>query len=111
MIKKLSKARTNGKAHAFTLIDLAGFVLGIALLLWLQGARMRAQSSICAANLHHIHIAASLYASEYDRYPGARYYTGAGGEYENDTVKMSLPGMLSPAYCQPALFWCPAESK
>ncbi len=111
MNRKLSKARTNGKAHAFTLIDLAGFVLGIALLLWLKGARMRAQSSVCASNLHHIYVATALYMNEYDRFPGARYYTGAGGEYESDTVKMSLPGMLSPKFAPPELFWCPAESK
>ncbi len=116
-MNKLPEAKKKNKG--FTLVEMVMVVLAIIalvaiVLLWWSERRPNggmARAAVCMSNLHHIYIAASLYANEYNRYPGARYYTGESGEYENDTVEMSLPAMLCPKFGEPKLFWCPAESK
>ncbi len=115
MINKLVVVERKGRIKDFTLIELLVVIAIIALLVSilvpsLKDAKKLAEAAACGVNLHNIYIAASLYANEYDRYPGGRYYSGRGG-YGSDTVLNTLPGMLSPKYCPPWLFWCPAESK
>ena len=115
MTGKLHVISKKGRAGGFTLVELLVVIAIIALLVSilvpsLRDAKMLAMVAVCASNQHNIHVAACLYANEYKRYPGGRYYSENGG-YENDKVLNSLPGMLSPEYCPPGLFWCPSESK
>src|SRR4051812_38705126 len=67
--------RRKGSTHAFTLVELLVVIGIIALLISilmpaLSGAREHANRTKCAANLHSMGIAMTMYVNQYNAYPG-----------------------------------------
>ena len=75
-------ARSKGRA-GFTLVELLVVVGIIAVLIALlmpalSKVRKHAQEVSCAANLHSIGQALTMYTQQYDRFPGGWIFDGAG---------------------------------
>ena len=106
-----SIARPFGKSHqgGFTLIELLVVIAIIAILAAmllpaLAKAKQKAKQTSCINNLRQIGIATVSYTSDFNRYPGCLFITGATPHYVWPERLFSMMGNNRGA------FWCPVAN-